>query len=186
MVGLHGRTLALTGEILAMVVIGALSASHVLGAGGGGSQSQAAPLNDPAYVACERSGEPLCNSAAWKTLFAGNPVAQPPSAHPRLISRSWAVALALKVPDDGNSQSALPTSEVHARLMKLREYEKLEGQGHDYVINPHRLLWVVTVHAPLTIRVGFGTRTYNIYTLVIDAQTGSSYHMCTCDVVRNG
>jgi hypothetical protein len=170
--------------VIAVAIYGLLSVSGVLGAGGGDSALQAARLNNPTYVACERSAKPVCNPQAWSTLVASNPVAHEPSAQPQYVSRASAIALALKVPDNGLSHAASSEAEIRAQMMSMPDYERLEGQGHDFVTNPHRLLWVVTVHAPLDIQVGAGIKQYDVYTLVIDAQTGSAFHMCTCEALH--
>lgn len=183
LLGRRTRAMVTAGAVLVVALAG-LSASGVLGAGNTRPEALVAQMTNPTYVACEKSGTPICNPSAWQTMVASNPVAQPPSTHPRYVSRDQAIALARQIPNNGLSQAAPLTSEIRARMMTMRQYEKIENDGHDYVTNPHRMLWVVTVHAPLKVQAGFTVKTYDVYTLVVDAETGSSFHVCTCEIVR--
>lgn len=100
------------------------------------------------------------------------------------MDRDRAVAVARELADNGTSKAAPADAPIYAELMTLPEYENLEREGHDYVTNAQRKLWVVTVHAPISFPAGMGVKTYQVYTDVIDAETGESFHICTCDVVK--
>lgn len=94
--------------------------------------------------------------------------------------------VALAAADNGVSQRASASAPVHAEMMPWARYERLEGQGHDYLNNPRRMVWAVSVHAPYKEEVGVGIRTYPVYTMVIDAETGQSFRFTSQDVGERG
>jgi hypothetical protein len=138
-------------------------------------------LTDPAFAACVSAGKPVCDPVAHATLVAEDPEAHPPSAHPHYINRAQAIAIAVSLAAPGHPANP----EVHARMMTQPQYDALLGDGRDMLTNPHRLLWVVTVHAPKDVGMN-GPKIVNVYTDVIDAERGVSFELCGCDVIKSG
>lgn len=177
-----GRSIAAAIGLAALVTgIGVAFHVGVLGAGTNDAPRANPLLTNPTYVACVNSAQLVCNPEAARTMVAGNPVAQPPSAHSRYISRSRAVAIALALASPGGP----PNPEIHARMMTLPQFEALQRSGHDTITNPRRLLWVVTVHAPKDVG-SLRPKIVDVYTAVIDAETGVSFEGCGgCDLITS-
>lgn len=141
------------------------SASHSESQGDGGT----AALQSPSVHACEAAGKPNCNPnpGAIQTLTAGNPLAQPPSAHLHYLTEAQAIALA-------RGQNS--TAPVAARLMTLHEFEDTiyAGTKGVAVLNHDRMKWIVTVHADVMTdgSPGFAPPLKHVYSVVIDAETG--------------
>jgi hypothetical protein len=69
-----------------------------------------------------------------------------------------------------------PTSAVTAaREVSYAEFLSASGWPANPSINPQRCVWLVTVHAPMPIKVppGRAPRTVDVYTVALDAGTGT-------------
>ena len=87
----------------------------------------------------------------------------------------------------GQTSAAPATSQVAAQKMAFFEFGALAGWPKNPTINPQRCVWVVTVHAPMAVKVppGVSPRTVDVYSVVIDAASGTMIGVLTgSDLVR--
>ena len=71
--------------------------------------------------------------------------------------------------------------------MAFFDFRTLAGWPENPTINPQRCVWVVTVHAPMAVKVppGVSPRTVDVYSVVIDAASGTMIGVLTgSDLVR--
>src|SRR5579884_1719497 len=131
--------------------------------------------DDPHLQQCLKQGQHICNPSAWQYLVSHSPVAGPPSANPHYISRDTAIVTALRFAATPQTPVAPASSPVQARMMSRTAYERLDPNGgENYVPDPRRLIWVVTVHASIATSGGPARppEIKDVYTVAIDAETG--------------
>jgi len=172
------------------VTTSAVAVLAALALEGGNGVSQARPvISDgpgnaapPAFqtmVACERSGNRVCNPEAEATSEAGNPLSQPPSPHPKYLTLDEVTARV--------RGTATTTPEIHARFMSYPDFERLSGE-YSSTVHPARMVWVVTVHADEWTQATLqrGPQLVHYYTVVIDAETGMVSDSCIgCNLITS-
>ncbi|GAC1403485.1 MAG: hypothetical protein NVSMB52_17470 [Chloroflexota bacterium] len=132
---------------------------------------------NPTVIACKLAQQHVCNPHAYATFVATNPLMSPPSNNTLAISGAVAIAIARKAPTGLVGKVTPATAVAHARFMSRTEYEqRYRLGGINAAVDPHRPVWVVTVHAPAT--DSRGLRTFDVYTVVIDADTGQLTDSC--------
>ncbi len=91
------------------------------------------------------------------------------------LSKEDAVGVVLELANTGITTKASPDARHLAVLMPIAEFAQREGIGPDPVIAPDLLVWVVTVHAPMSTRGSpvAPPVVKPVYTGVIDAITGA-------------
>lgn len=75
----------------------------------------------------------------------------------------------------GRTAAAPAAAPAAARQMAFSEFRALAGWPDNPTINPRRCVWVVTVHAPMAVKVPpkVSARTVDLYSVVIDAASGT-------------
>lgn len=146
--------------------------------------AQRPPINCEAVVpglaACMAQQRPDCNQAAWNERRMNYGPLQPGTA---TMTRAEAIATALAY---AKAPSSTP---LVAREMTLGEYKKLAGEAPDPAISPSRLVWVVSVHAPIMPLFGMpGSQPHMMqgYTAVIDATSKQAIETCFgCETLKS-
>ena len=117
-----------------------------------------------------------------QTAIAQSPQLGAPGKHPRYVSKPRVIEIARLAARSEYSGVAPASAPVTARLMTIRQFERLLGEGSSYFVNVHRKLWVVTVHARTVNSDGRRPTVYSVYTLVFDAASGQSFiYAAGCD-----
>jgi hypothetical protein len=122
-----------------------------------------------------------------QTAIAQSPQLGAPGKHAHFISRQRVIRLARLAARSEYSGAAPASAPVTARLMTIRRFERLLGEGSSYFVNLHRKLWIVTVHARTVNSDGRRPIIYSVYTQVFDAESGQSFmYTAGCDPFAGG
>lgn len=76
----------------------------------------------------------------------------------------------------GGTRPASPSAPLFAREMSFADFRALAGWPDNPSINPQRCVWVLTVHAPMPVKVlpGQSPSTVDVYSVVVDGASGTT------------
>jgi hypothetical protein len=75
----------------------------------------------------------------------------------------------------GGTTAAPVTALAAVREMSFAAFRAISGWPENTYINPQRCVWVVTVHAPMAVKVppGASPRSVDVYSIVFDVASGT-------------
>lgn len=123
---------------------------------------------------CMAAGE-QCNREALESRQAAMPEAQAPKEGQSVISKSQAVADALKV-GEGLRASISSDTKTDAEQLTMQGADTLLNQNSDPVIPADRPVWVVSVAAEVSNQMtppGVTPATHQYFTVVLDGYSGA-------------
>ena len=76
----------------------------------------------------------------------------------------------------GGTRPASPSTPLFAREMSFADFRALAGWPDNPSINPQRCVWVLTVHAPMAVKVspGESPSTVDVYSVAVDGASGTT------------
>ncbi len=146
---------------------------------GAASSSRFTGPADPVLQACQAAHR-ICDPEAEATRIAASPPAQPPSARPVYLIREVIEDVARRAAHTALTSEAPLTAAVYSALMTRPAFEALTHEGHNAAVNPNRMVWLVTVHAPMATDGGRSRppQVFPVYSVVYDAETGHWTDVC--------
>lgn len=164
------------------VLVG-LGACAILAVGGAmvvrAGTATAGDPNDPGIQQCQLA-QGICNQTAENGRRARNPEAKLPSSSPTYISRATAEEAARIGALTPLTPAAPPNAVVFSQLVSRADFETITGVSHNPAVYSTRMVWLVTVHAPMATD-GSPSRTPEIkpvYSVAFDAETGQWTDAC--------
>ena len=76
----------------------------------------------------------------------------------------------------GGTRPASPSTPLFAREMSFADFRALAAWPDNPSINPQRCVWVLTVHAPMAVKVspGESPSTVDVYSVAVDGASGTT------------
>jgi len=178
----HGHTIVRRATVVTVIFLltVAIGVAAIHPAGGAASPTVFMGPDDPALKACQAAHTQMCNPEAESTRLAASLPAQPPSANPSYLSRQTIEAVAKRAAHTPLTPAAPITAVVYSALMPRPAYEALAHETHNAAVNAQRMVWVVTVHAPMATD-GSPSRPpeiKHVYSVAYDAETGHWTDAC--------
>ncbi len=184
--GACGVALLFAGSLSGCETTGSLGLSNAIVVPSAPCRHQPAGYVPPTVPAGQRYLNSLTPDQQ-QTAIAQSPQLGAPGRHPHYISQQRVTRLARLAAQSEYSGAAPASAPLTARLMTIRQFERLLGEGTSYFVNVHRKLWIVTVHARTVNTEGRRPMIYSVYTLVLDAESGQSFmYAAGCDPFARG